>query len=264
MNRKEKNIEKIQRGPLKIEVIRKDKDLSNENKGKNSKKTKTIFYTALIILLFIALTSAKQTTIKEEYAVQEAGTEQVLKNVIEYYNETTYSEQQVPYVKAICSGDSEQDSPYRYDFHMSVDSLLVENKRVTICAANVTNLENQAGNFTFYVEILRSDGVSTNYLDQKKEVPALNSEVFIWTYDTDVDKSAVCSLKPHTIPKIKRCEIKPEGVSYIKKVAVVTQKARNKTIVEEVPTIISVVKTKERIGYINRLLGYEQTTYFGY
>lgn len=265
MNNKEKNIGKIQRGPLKIEVIRKNTNKESENQNsKKSGRTRGIIYTTIIVLLFLALTSAKQTIIKEEYTVQEAGTQQVLKNVIEYYNETTYSEKQVPYVKSICSGDSEKDSPYRYDFHMSMDSILVENKRVTICAANVTNLENEAGNFTFYVEILRNDGVSTNYLDQKKEVPALGSQVFIWTYDTDMDKSATCSLKPHTIPKINRCEIRPDDVTYIKKIPVIVQKERNRTIIEEVPTTISVVKTKEKAGYVNRLFGYEQTMYFGY
>lgn len=256
---KEQRKEKTKNEVLRIEVVRKEKTAE-----KPKSKTTKIFFAILLLAAFLALTSAKPGMITKEYQAQETTIEENLKTITETYNETTFTYQVVPYVRNNCQGENIRMEPYKYEYSMNIDTLLLDGKRKIICAANVTNKESIPGNFTFYVEIVRSDGIVSNYLDQTMQIPANDSRTYIWRYEVESYKTAVCTLKPTTIPTIARCEVSPIGMTETKKVAVTVEKERNVTVLEKEPRTITVTKTREEEGYINRLLGYEQPFYLGY
>lgn len=259
---KEQKKERAKNEILRIEVVRRE-ELKNKPGSKNG-KFKLFFAISILIAAFLAFTSAKPAVVQEEYQAQETILEDTARTITEYYNETNYIDKTIPYLRDICQGEELRKEQYKYDFNMNIDTILLDGKRKVICAANVTNKEDQAGNFTFYAEIMRTDGVGSNNQDKTLEIPAGSSRIYIWNYEVEPEKNAVCTLKPEIIPTIARCEVNPIGLTETKKVAVTVEKQRNTTLVEKVPKIINVTKTRDKQSYTNRLFGYEQQFYLGY
>jgi hypothetical protein len=232
----------------------------------HKKSRKKIFGKTLTIIslmvFFIIFTSAKIETTSEPYSEKESVSVKVPRIITETYNGTEYIEKNVAYGTDRCIYDTQL--PHRFDYYMHIDSGLSNDSRIVICTANVSNLEKKPGNFTFYAEIMRSDGLRFDFMDQTKEIPANSTVSFIWTYQTEKELNAVCALKPEKIPIIQRCEFKPEGIYEIRKYPVNVIKQRNKTIYEDMQTTVDVEKARERQTYVNRVFGYNQFFYLGY
>ncbi len=214
------------------------------------------------LALLFAFTSAKEETGKITYSGNETIYDEVLETVREKYNETTYVEKSIPYSVRTCTEPSY--IPYRYDYEMSIDSETSGGKRLITCIADVANLEDRSGNFTFYVAITRSDGITSDYLDQTKEIAANSIAAFMWEYETDLDKTATCTLKAEKIDLYPRCEKVVDGVTRTISIPKTVEKERNITVLKRVPRIIDVEKESEGTVYVNRMFGYRQGFYLGY
>jgi len=171
----------------------------------------------IVILLFVlkfnfAINTNETIKIEEPYVVEEYVD-------VEYkINDTS------PYGVREC-----KRTTYNYSASFSYSYPIINNTILLLCNLNITNLEDKAGNFTFYIRIFK-ENFTIDYLDQTKEIKPNETAVFEW-YDnvTSLEKLPTCEYKTKEIPKIEKCVYTPAGFYVRKEESKTVKELRNVT-----------------------------------
>ncbi len=236
------------------------KDIIIRLKKKKPQKSTYFLIAASIIALFFLLTSARGswmevTTITEEkYYVQVPVSEMKDFNVAEvYYEKTAYT------------GFSPcKDAAYNFTEQVNWTYDSINGSMYFVCSLNVTNNENRSGEWEYFALIQSTaDNINFEYMNQRKTIGALSSEMFMWTHQVqDMSQHFICYAKREEVPQINKCG-KEGTYSLIPKTRIV-KTTENVTRLVPVEQKRNITTIKNETVYMNRFFGYRQPFYFGY
>jgi hypothetical protein len=231
-------------------------------KKKTSSSVKKIVYWIIAILLFYLFTTATVSTktvevekkIEQRYTIQEPV-------VVEKLIRTTkYKEEKTPFGVPRC-----EQMNYNFTYTLAYSEEFVGDKKVGTCNFEVTNQEDIAGKFTFYVQFLKNGNINDGP-EQTKEIDALSKETYTWKLSVEPFESLSCMMQTDSPPQRMKC-FYLEPITYqIKRTPYVVEELKN--ITEFIPankTKVTMEKQNVTMDvYTNRFFNYQQFFYFGY
>lgn len=162
---------------------------------KNSWLVIAVLVVLLIILsvVKIEVIAEKNITAKKPYIVQE----------VKYYDEI--AEVKKPFGLREC-----KEAVYEHETYFNYSYEAINNSFYNFCRLYVRNMEDEPGNFTYYLTITYEDGRAYDYGDMTCEIKANSEGIFEWSQMVNLREPITCSFKIKEIPKIHKCEY-PDG-----------------------------------------------------